>query len=100
MSPPPALRRLRRRDRVDGGGPGNAGSVPGRRSAAGVGALAPGDDRAVRLGRGPIEIDEGLSMYTTGAQPTPVVDRMSSARRLTDEALRAWAAAPAGWSPS
>lgn len=30
-------------------------------------------------------------MYTTGAQPTPVVDRMSSARRLTDEELRAWA---------
>jgi len=30
-------------------------------------------------------------MYTTGAQPTLVVDRMSSARRLTDEELRAWA---------
>ncbi len=30
-------------------------------------------------------------MYTKGAQPTLVVDRMSSARRLTDDALRAWA---------
>jgi uncharacterized protein DUF4062 len=30
-------------------------------------------------------------MYTAGAQPTLVVDRMSSARRLTDDELRAWA---------
>ncbi len=30
-------------------------------------------------------------MYTTGAQPTLVIDRMSSARRLTNDELRAWA---------
>ena len=30
-------------------------------------------------------------MYTAGAQPTLVVDRMSSARRRNDDELRAWA---------
>jgi Domain of unknown function (DUF4062) len=37
------------------------------------------------------ETYEDLSMYSTGARPTLVIDRMSSARRLADDELRAWA---------
>ena len=89
ISASPAMRRPRRRDRVMASvrerGYRTRSAYRGRSRA-----LAPGDDRAGRLSRGPIEIGEGLLMYTTGAQPTLVVDRMSSARRLTDEELRAW----------
>ncbi len=34
---------------------------------------------------------EDLSIHGTGAQPTLVIDRMSSARRLADDELRDWA---------
>jgi hypothetical protein len=38
-----------------------------------------------------ITTPRGSDMYRTGAQPTLVIDRMSSSRRLSDDELRAWA---------
>jgi hypothetical protein len=60
---------------------------------AAVGRAGIGDDAGdgQLVGRVPIEIREGLLMSTKGVQPTLVVDRMSSARRLTDDELRTWA---------
>jgi Domain of unknown function (DUF4062) len=55
--------------------------------------LAHGDHAGTRqlVGRVPIEIREDLLMSTKGAQPTLVIDRMSSARRLTDDERHTWA---------
>jgi hypothetical protein len=46
------------------------------------------------------ETYEDLSMYSTGARQALVIDRMSSARRLADDELRAWAETQGCSSPA
>jgi hypothetical protein len=76
---------------VGGGWQATSVRYRGRRTTVAVGAQGQRQSGGRSARQGPIDIREGLVMYTAGAQPTLVVDRMSSARRLTDDEFRAWA---------
>ena len=99
MSPPPAMRRLRRRDRVDGGCQRTPVPYPVGTSQPESEHWRPATTGPVSSVEDPIEIGEGLSMYTTGAQPTPVFISSVMTELATERRLLASMIAELGATP-